>query len=126
MTIKIKHHHQPLRNRAHIMNSLINNSNTSEHTPGPWAISKHATPEHSPQFGIYSDEAANDHCIVKEANAEADARLIAAAPDLLAALKDTLSLVVGQFHDGTNTTCVQRTIDSARTAIAKAGGADHP
>ena len=59
--------------------------NTS-HTPVPWNISKHGTPEAFPQFGIYSGEK-NDHVIVKGDKAEADARLIAAAPDLLAALQ---------------------------------------
>lgn len=56
------------------------------HTPAPWSISKHATPKSHPQFGVYADESPNDHCIVKGDNAEADALLIAAAPELLEAL----------------------------------------
>lgn len=57
------------------------------HTPAPWNISRHATPEHSPQYGIYSDDNPLDHAIVRGENASADAILIAAAPKLLDALK---------------------------------------
>lgn len=58
------------------------------HTPEPWGISKHGTPDYAPQYGVYAgDGSDHDHVIVKRDNAEADARLIAAAPDLLAALR---------------------------------------
>jgi len=59
------------------------------HTPGPWNISKHAAPDYCPQFGIYADGAAahSDLAIVKDENAQANARLIAAAPELLEALR---------------------------------------
>lgn len=52
------------------------------HTPEPWNVSKHATPAHSPQFGIYAGDSGRDLATVKGKNAEADAALIAAAPDL--------------------------------------------
>jgi hypothetical protein len=57
------------------------------HSPGPWNISKHATPEHSPQFGVYAGDSLNDLATVKGNDAAANARLIAAAPALLAALE---------------------------------------
>ena len=55
------------------------------HTPGPLTVSRHATPEHSPQFGIYAEGQNHDFAIVKGDNAEADATLFAAAPQLLMA-----------------------------------------
>lgn len=63
----------------------------AKHTPGPWEISKHGTPAHSPQFGVYAPNSpwngVNDLAIVKDDNAEANAQLIAAAPDLIEACK---------------------------------------
>ena len=57
-------------------------------TQGNWEVSKHATPDYAPQYGIYADGERNDLCTVKGENAEDNARLIAAAPELLAACKD--------------------------------------
>lgn len=39
---------------------------------------------------------------------------------LVEALEDCLSLIDGQYPDGTNTSCVQRTKDEARAALAQA------
>ena len=57
------------------------------HTPGPWLINKHATPAYSPQYGIYAKDS-HDFCFVK--GSAADASLIAAAPDLLAACENLI------------------------------------
>jgi len=57
------------------------------HTPGPWNISKLATPDYDPQFAIYPTEHLYHLAIVMNDNAEANTHLIAAAPDLLAALQ---------------------------------------
>lgn len=57
------------------------------HTPSPWNVSRHATPEHTRQYGIYAGDSQSDHVIVRGENASADAALIAAAPELLEALK---------------------------------------
>ena len=58
------------------------------HTPGPWSISKHATPAHSPQFGIYADDGdGHDLAIVCNNNATSNARLISEAPELLSELR---------------------------------------
>lgn len=55
------------------------------HTSGNWNISRHATPEHSPQFGIYSEDFPNkDIAIIVGENAEADAKIMASSPLLLA------------------------------------------
>jgi hypothetical protein len=49
--------------------------NTSAATPGPWATSKHATPEYAPQYGVYAEDGSNaDLAIVKGENAKAAAR----------------------------------------------------
>ena len=58
-----------------------------QHTPAPWEITKHATPEYAPQFGVYAEGQVNDLATVVGPNAKADAQLIAAAPQLLAACK---------------------------------------
>lgn len=63
----------------------------SNHTPGPWMVTKHGTPDYAPQYGIYSIAATSDFVIVK--SGEDDARLIAAAPDLLKALEDLVDTV---------------------------------
>lgn len=60
-------------------------------TQGTWEVSKHATPEYAPQYGIYADGARNDLCTVKSENAEDDAEFICKAvnchKDLLEACK---------------------------------------
>ena len=92
----------------------------SKHTPGPWEIEDHyhfsyrwiSGPEHS-QFAqvvwCMEDEDRSPSC-------EANAYLIAAAPDLLEALQNLLKVHEGeggtQNHAG----------DIARAAIAKAKG----
>lgn len=88
-------------------------SNAS-HTQGPWNVSRHATPDYAPQFGIYAGESARDLATVTGDNAAADAALIEAAPDLLAACEALLN-------------CIDPARDwneakAARAAIAKAKG----
>lgn len=55
--------------------------NTKEKSKEEWEVSKHATPEHSPQYGIYVEGERNDFCIVTGEDAEAKAHLISAAPE---------------------------------------------
>jgi hypothetical protein len=57
----------------------------AKHTPAEWAISKLATPDYAPEFAIYSG---NDRvAIVVGDKAQTNARLIAAAPELLEVAK---------------------------------------
>lgn len=56
-------------------------------TPTPWNITRHATPEYSKQYGIYSGDNSSNHIIINGENAFADATLIAAAPEMLSALQ---------------------------------------
>lgn len=67
-----------------------------KHTQGELRISKHATPEYAPQYGIYAgDGRGDDICIVKGENAEADAKLFAAAPKLLEACSKYVEIIEG-------------------------------
>lgn len=91
------------------------------HTPGPW----NAAP--APRLGFVAwTDALGDLPNTGE-EGDANARLIAAAPDLLAALR----ALVGDFddwgdvqqgEDGPDGEIVYPTIDAARAAIAQATG----
>lgn len=101
-------------------------SNTAKHTPGPWFVAeaglfKVASITHS--TGIYADEMSSDESI------QADARLIAAAPDLLEALQGLLNVVndsrgVAGYHLNGDTAEWDEfyEVDAARAAITKATG----
>ncbi len=78
----------------------------SKHTPGPWHV-----------FSIYAQHEVRTptDTLVAVANDRANARLIAAAPELLSALKAMLTHM-GMDEDEWN----KPTFDQARAAIAKA------
>lgn len=94
-----------------------------KHTPGPWHIIKHATPAYSPQFGIYAEGQQNDLAHVINDNAAANAKLIAAAPELMAACEAAMAFAEGHpdrtvgWHDLRLQLCVM-----LRSAIARAEG----
>lgn len=116
----------------------------ARHTPGPWTALDHITvSEHTPQHvevrGPRRIEAIAD-CFYGRSNVEmfANARLIAAAPELLAALNECLAQLegpagvwgdgrgndgkkTGLSHDEFNQLRGQR-LSNARSAIAKAKG----
>jgi hypothetical protein len=71
------------------------------HTPGPWI--RHDTPD-------YAEICSNDGHAVAMVAREADANLITAAPDLLAALRAVVSVSDRKTVE----------FDAARAAIAKA------
>ena len=91
----------------------------ADHTPGPWRVL---------YPGIYDVE--NPYPIAKVhktdrsgTEIDANARLIAAAPNMLAALKEIISILGGTCWDG----CRKRDCRSvrvARAAIAKVKGED--
>ena len=88
----------------------------AKHTPPPWEVSKHGTPEWCPQFGIYAGDQA-DHAIIKGENADADAHLMAAAPVMLTELRETVKDL--REWDGTDE-AMSIIIANLETAIAKA------
>ena len=100
------------------------------HTPGPWEMGRHATPESCPQFGVYAENGNGRdlaHVVsagtTRHAETEANARLIAAAPDLLEALQkltDVLADVYSSEAQAKRALCSAS--KTARTAIAKAEG----
>ena len=93
------------------------------HTPGPWAIEKCPKAQAAtdgrdwPWMVNYNDGEYEGHlALVQTQNAEANARLIAAAPELLESLKMMLEMSeMGGFGKA-------YAEDVARAAIAKATG----
>lgn len=77
----------------------------SAHTPGPWRINP----------GAGEVRGADWNVIVADVGSDADARLIAAAPDLLDACVRLLDAVARGDHKA-------KAIDAARAAVAKATG----
>ena len=71
--------------------SKINLNEFKGHTPGPWTINVHKVGENISALLIESDMTTHSNCVLAEVEvenkyAEADAQLIAAAPELLADL----------------------------------------
>lgn len=94
----------------------------SKHTPGPWFVRE-------PDNGIYDtdDEIANVVArgpyglnTLAEDVELADARLIAAAPDLLETLRDIVAVYAHVINRGPRESAL---LTRARAAIAKATGA---
>ncbi len=97
---------------------------THKHTPGPWSTDE---AEHDEPYQDINIRAGSrpicrvwkDDAPVRDYNAEqdADAKLIAAAPDLLEALEDLLQ-TMEQHEQLAGGACIYG--DNARAAIAKA------
>lgn len=99
---------------------------TTPFTPGPWSVSDINADDlrHAARFGnvvVYADDDCETHPVAdcscnhtcRETDEQiANARLIAAAPDLLAALKGVLRIADRKTVE----------FDAARAAIAKAEG----
>jgi hypothetical protein len=95
----------------------------STHTPGPWTVSQPS--------GNYIDTSTGSVAALTYGASKADAHLIAAAPDLLAALENLLALTELHIAERSKTpeeeddflSCPH--ITQARATIAKAKGAQH-
>lgn len=83
------------------------------HTPGPWRVVKH--PDSA--CCIYSEE--NGVCYLYHEN---DANLIAAAPELIAALKGILAKHCIEVDSPIFAACLCDHCEQAREAIRKAEG----
>jgi hypothetical protein len=91
-----------------------------KHTQGNWEVSKHGNND---SFGIYAEGSGNDLAIIRGGNeeggeAEANSKLIAAAPDLLAALmKISNELRDGNYKGNHVNGMVQMAEEAIRKAI---------
>lgn len=104
---------------------------TTAHTPGPWTyeVEKVSGP-HLTQTFIFAhgDVIGRAYADSKRDNSQANASLIAAAPDLLAACEaicnETFDAAVnGRGETNITPEAVERIYEAARIAIAKARGA---
>ena len=82
----------------------------AKHTQGPWRL-------YGYDVGTAQDETLAVVCAMDGDTDEANARLIAAAPDLLAALEDIV-----QASDANDGNSLMHAIQAAQTIIAKARG----
>jgi len=91
---------------------------TTQHTPGPWAYTDRPPGGPSDRWRISTSEPGVPHGWVANAVcSEPDARLIAAAPDLLAVLKKWAQFTRDNYSDEDITWA-----EEMRAAIAKAEG----
>lgn len=101
---------------------------TTKHTPGPWHLTTYA-PTTLDQVTYYGVGAPNSRTTIAGPLNEADARLIAAAPELLEALIDLTERLASYLKPAPHETYIPNyeplVLRQARTAIAKAtGGAE--
>ena len=104
---------------------------TASHTLGPWTAGTHVYQFEHDRRGVYVGQGSNTlaFCWRPEGQTDdettlANARLIAAAPDLLAALSGTVSMIEdmllgGLTREGLQQLCAGQ-LEPARAAISKA------
>ena len=107
----------------------MNTQTKQGHTPGPWAYGDYSEFKHPVKTKGYFIIPQGQNWRIAEMlsleNTEANARLIAAAPELLAALKaicDDNSTIVKYICEGSYKPNISRLIDRGKQAIAKAQG----
>lgn len=98
----------------------------NKHTPGPWRIGKHpseviADMPATPPFDGMTDESVKHYggYLIAESCGYANARLVAAAPELLAALQDCVTVME---KDLAGLRVIQPELNQARAALAAARG----
>lgn len=91
----------------------------AKHTPGPWTTGRAINTVDIGKFSFICPFGANSADQVAEI--KANARLISAAPDLLAAL-ESVTLAIEQLVDIKQGSPVAFSVRKARAAIAKAKG----
>ena len=96
----------------------------TKHTPGPWHIGVRTFHAGRDVYGPKGEPVAvADDAITATPEAEANARLIAAAPDLLAALEALTACASMSGPAGTTAYLISNErMQAARAAIAKATG----
>ncbi len=85
------------------------------HTPGPWELRQSSRD----YWFIDHEQGGESYTLTKLECGERDARLIAAAPDLLKALQELLPIAARSIQ---GTTDGEPILQTARAAIAKATG----
>ena len=96
---------------------------TQAHTPGPWRVGNPLLG--AGEYPVFADEAPAGLKMPAMADTPANAHLIAAAPDLLAACEDALSRLedISEFSNGKDETIYLRAYPGIlRTAIESATG----
>jgi hypothetical protein len=89
------------------------------HTPGPWEHDESGgLVPGSHEWHVYANSAPVGKRLPAICDSEANARLIAAAPELLAALQ----LILDDYDNGYDTVLQFKAVDATRAAIAKATG----
>ncbi len=98
------------------------NNTTTTHTPGPWRRGQEV--QFGPRFSGVTIRGSSTVAIVVEGSgrADANARLIAAAPELLDALKGIVEAVDPAIGGGTLEDWATGPVTAARAAIARATG----
>ena len=91
-----------------------------KHTPGPWAIGHSFTADIA--IREPSGECVAVTCELCEGEAEANARLIASAPELLAALRDCEARLTLLIESGRGKLLDVTARNTSRAVIAKATG----
>jgi hypothetical protein len=110
------------RTRRGISTKLERRCAMNKHTPGPWKIAHPYTTEWDGceiQFG------SDGECVTDYVYSEADAKLIAAAPEMLEALEEILNLEIkhmGDYWSGDEGYDVGDVQDLCKAAIGKAKG----
>ena len=99
-----------------------------KHTPGPWAVDSdgagwyiEATPERGHSLAFIASPEFQEEPDTSASEAEANASLIAAAPDLLEALNEMTRLALGPTG-GCSAAEKRNAIEASIAAIAKATG----
>ncbi len=93
--------------------------NTPEHTPGPWQVNERFDGHVMTSDGLAVADCCLDYSSIDFDEQKINARLIAAAPELLEALKEISEVFDVSWREGSTQ---RRLGDLARTAIAKATG----
>jgi hypothetical protein len=93
----------------------------NQHTQGPWAFEYSNDVGPDDDYFIEFFEILTKDCkVLARVEEEPDARLIAAAPDLLQVVED--ALMIFEFGDDDKTVATPYWVARARAAIAKATG----
>ena len=96
----------------------------TKHTPGPWEVVREDEHEWSIWYKYYVDgeKRPRSSWLADSINSEADARLIAAAPDLIEALKSIEEYWNQDQNETAMADACWHAINTARAAIARATG----